>query len=549
MSASKSRLRYIQGRLDELDRSGAVEPLSADLLAEQSLLRSLAATDDQLLATDGPAQRQLQKASNSNAMFDATLRAVSERRSDRLDESASDIIRAEAHSKRAEMDKVRAEAREKVLQIALDGQAKFAAELVGLLARCTVMMGQGSATLNTTFGESPVEGEDTSVAIARQVAESMSRVAQSNDQAFASLIGATTASFQSARDSALLKFTAIPSTTNTNARPGPRGSITGRPKPPARTSLTNHRRRSSLTVSHNSPRRLNPKSPRRPTARHSLSRAPVSRIAEKKSVRWRDETSQGEIDDKGLRPIRRSVSQPTKSLTPLLLVPKPDAKGRDGSEAEWEDEQTEDSMSVSSTSSHATVTGTSTSQTSNNRGIRDRLLRAPRPSPMASLGEETEGEDSPLKPKRSPLGEVMNSPPANHSDGSPSKKQKQKSQARPATPPNSASPSKAARPAPVPGSVSKHSRRVSSVGPQRGEKKSRRRSSLIPRPSPPSAAFSYAYTQPRKTPSKKRRVSAMTEEGNSSSALWVKPARPAFSQSVSVDMSSTAGARNKPVWR
>ena len=59
-------------------------------------------------------------------------------------------------TKSAEMDKVRAEARENVLQIALDGQAKFAAELVGLLARCTVMMGQGSATLRTAFGDSPV---------------------------------------------------------------------------------------------------------------------------------------------------------------------------------------------------------------------------------------------------------------------------------------------------------------------------------------------------------------------------------------------------------
>lgn len=479
-------------------------------------------------------------------MFDATLRAVSERRSDRIDEAGADIIRADAHAKRAEMDKVRAEARENVLQIALDGQAKFAAELVGLLARCTVMMGQGSAALAATFAEISTDDETSTTSVVRQVANSMACVAQGNDQAFATLIGATTASFQLARDSALLKFTSHPVPTINNARPAPRTSVGGRPKPPVRASVATGRRRSSSTQSHNSPRRLNPKSPRRPGARASLSRVANARVVEKKSVRWRDETSQGEIDDKGLRPIRRSVSQPVRSITPLLLVTKPESKGKDESEAEWEDERTEDSMSVSSTSSHSTVTGVPASQPPpNNRSIRDRLVRGTRPSPMTSVGEETEGEDSPLKPRRSPLGDVINSPPTSHFDGSPSKRQKASSQARPSTPPN-VSPSKPSRAAPVPGSASK-TKRVSSIGPLRVEKKSRRRSSLIPRPSPPSAAYSYSYSQPRRTPSKKRRVSVMSQEGGNSSVLWVKPARPAFSQSISADSSS--GGIRKPVWR
>ena len=535
--AAKLRLGYIKGRLDELDTKALSETLSADLLAEQSLLRALSANDEKLLLPDSAVQRQLQKSNNSNAMFNATLRAVSERRSERLDEFGIDSIRADAHSRRAEMDKIVAETREGVLQVALESQAKFASELVGLLARCTVMMSEGSAALKEAFSETQAEERADNVVIARNIAESMDRVAKSNDRVFISMIGASTASFVSARDSTLLKFTAHAPVKASTSRPAMRPSTGSRGKPPIRTSFASGRRRSSLTIVHNSPRRLNTKSPRRPGARQSLGRAPPARAVEKKSVRWRDETSLGEIDDKGLRPARRSVSQPVKTIAPLLLVTKPDSKVRDESEAEWEDERTEDS--VSTTSSTSTVTS------KEDRGIRDRLVRSSKPPPMTSVGEETESEESPMRPKRSPLGDVVNSPPANHSDESPSKKRGEKKQVRPVTPPN-VSPSRTSRTTSVPGSTSKSSRRLSNIGPLRVEKKSRRRSSLIPRPSPPPATYTYAYAQPRKTPSKKRRASTAPYQGGGQSMLWVKPARPTFSQSLGVDN----GVRiAKPTWR
>lgn len=543
------------------------ETLSADLLAEQCLLRTLSANDEQLLLPDSAVQRQLQKTTNSNAMFDATLRAVSERRSERLDEFGIDSIRADAHSKRAEMNKILAETRESVLQAALDSQARFASELVGLLARCTVMMGEGGAALKEAFSETAAEPHADGTVIARNIAESMDRVAKSNDQAFVSMIGASTASFQTARESTLLKFTTHALTNASTSRPTSRPSTGARAKPPIRTSFASSRHRSSLTASHNTPHRLNPKSPRRPGARQGLLRAPPARAVEKKSVRWRDQTSLCEIDgkdlrpaekngirwrnqasldeiaDKDLRPARRSISQPVMTIAPLLLDPKPYGKAKDESDAEWEDERTEDSVSTASSGS----TVVSKEHIPGGRGIRDRLIRSSKPSPMMSVGEETEGEESPARPKRSPLGDVLNSP-LNHSEESPSAKRGGKIRSRPVTP----SPSRTSRTTSMPSSVSKSSRRLSNIGPLRVEKRSRRRSSLIPRPSPPSAVYAYAYAQPRKTPSKKRRVSTMPEQGGSSSMLWVKPARPAFSQSLSADSSSTLEKSVhiiKPGWR
>ncbi|KAF8314728.1 kinesin-domain-containing protein [Clavulina sp. PMI_390] len=545
VAAAKLRLRYIHSRLGELDKAATGAPLSADLLAEQALLRSLAESDEALLVADGPAQRQLQKASNTNAMFDATLRAATERRSDRIDESGADVIRADAHLKRAEMDQVRAETRENVLQIALEGQAKFATELVGLLARCTVMMGQGSASLSAMF---PAETGDEhhAAALVREVSERMSQVARGNDQVFGTLIGATTEEFQVGRDSALLKFTAHPSLASSTLRPVGRTSILGKTKPTARTSLTTTRRRSSVIANHPaphiSPRRLPAKSPRRPGARASLTRVPVGRAAEKKSVRWRDETSLAEIEEKGLRPMaRQSMPQSVRPITPLVLAANPAApkpKEKEESEADWEDERTEDSASVSSASTVSAAPSTHGSQTHKSGAIRDRLVRGSRPTPMESVGEETEGEESPRKPKRAPLGDVINSPPATTSrDSSPSRK----SSKTPSTP--TGSPSRASRSGGVPHSAAK-GRRLSALGPMRVEKKSRRRSSLIPRPSPPSMAYNHSYAQPRKTPSKKRRISSVPLEGADPSAA--APARLVFAQSVSGDSNATG---RKSSWR
>lgn len=591
--AAKTRVRIIKSRLDQFDP----ESTSSDVLAEQALLRSLNSSDESILEPTSSANRQIEKANNSNSMFDATLRAVLKRRSERLDEfslgGSEESVRPDVDMKRAEMDKIRAEARESVLKGVVESQAKFTAELIGLLARCTVLMADGGETLRKAF-PSAVESSSEDLSpeqIARSVADSMARVAASNDEALAALIGQSTSSFQNARDSALLKFSARPSS-STVPRPsasasaarsshGPRGSISTKPGP--RASFSNARRRSSLgtgPIAHhrsvNSPRRSggSSKSPRRPL-RHGAGLATgARRAAEKKSVRWRDETSQGEIDDKGLRPSSRTSgpipSSTVPTVAPLVFVTKPsvnnlsEAKGE--SEAEWEDERTEDSVSVSSASSSSTTTGATAAIARPNGRYRlePGHARGSRITPMMSnlgdVSEDAEGEDdnkgSPRRRpvSRPPLGDVVNSPPNGSRSGRSSPTKLRVAPIRPSTPTNSTQ-----RPQ-IPfgegGSVSSKpvsGRRKSNIGPMRGDKVSRRRSSLIPKPSPPSATYNYAYAQPRRTPSKKKRASILS---SSIVAGGLRPpiARPAFAQSLTsftVDSSIAEGSSGgrKPVWR
>jgi hypothetical protein len=42
---------------------------------------------------------------------------------------------------------------------------------------------------------------------------------------------------------------------------------------------------------------------------------PPAHAVKKKSIRWRNETSFGEIDDKGVRPMQQSISQPEMTIT------------------------------------------------------------------------------------------------------------------------------------------------------------------------------------------------------------------------------------------
>ncbi|KAF9520756.1 hypothetical protein BS47DRAFT_1481137 [Hydnum rufescens UP504] len=520
---ANSRLKAIHGRLGCLASEAANGPLASDLLAEQVLLRSLASTDEQLLRPESAANVQLQKAGNSHSMFEATLRAVSQRKSDRLDELAAENIRADAHSHRAEMDKVRAETREGVLRAALNSQASFTTELVGLLARCTVMMADGGAMLQNVVDSSDLD--PAVVSVLRDITASMSRVAQANDAAFTTLVGQSTASFQSARDSTLLKFSSHASST----RPPPSKPSSSRTIPSHRSSLGHSRRRSStgLSIQHASPRRTHGKSPRKPaSSRQSFLRAePARRVTEKKSVRWRDETSQGEIDDRGLR----SVTAPAKKgITPMVVVSKVDGKKKSlsmESDGEWEDERTDDSISFASSSITSATLEVSQKAPSASRSRSNRLnpnfLKPSRPSPMSSLGEESEDEETPRSSRGKPLADRINSPTPTsaYADLGASPTKLRPGLLRPSTPPMSSSVSRRGT---VPGTASK-SRRRSNIGPVRAER-ARRRSSLIPRPSPP--AVSYAYTQPRKSPSKKnRRASVASEGGAPAYSLGLEPQR------------------------
>src|SRR5258708_7251449 len=403
-----SRLESIRSRFarsDQMDPSS----LSPDLLAERALLQSLARVDEESVKTDSSLQRQAMKSGNSASLFEATLRAVSERKSDRLDEFGMDAVRLDAQLQRVEMERAKAEARECTSKAAFSTQAKFVLDLVGLLARCNVMIANGSATLRTLFNEP--EGVQPEVAVkARELAAAMSHVAASNDSTFTSLIGQNTEAFHSSNHSTLLSFTSHPLPSALSSKPEARGGNVHR------VSLLGHRRRSSVGLAGHSisPRRLPTKPPRRPFIQ-SLSRAEPRRETVKKSVRLRDAISQGEIDDKGLQPAKKS-SPILPPIAPLVLSAVTDGKKRPGNESdgEWEDERTDDgsfsSISNISLSQPFTTQGLPVTSKARAGRLAPSFLRPSRPLPMSRVGEEDENEN-PGQVHASPLSNIVNSPP------------------------------------------------------------------------------------------------------------------------------------------
>lgn len=575
--AARTRLQGIRPRLDQLILDAANGPLSSDLAAERNLLESLASADERLVRSESSARMIVQRANNSNAMFEATLRAVSERRSDRLDEFCIDNVRIDAKHKKADMDRVKAEARESVLKAALECQATMTAQLVGLLARCTVMMSDGGSMLSKSLAGATVD--PTLDSVVRDVAASMTRVAQSNDSAFSTLLGQTTASFQSAQESTLLRFSSHPTSTASSSSQNPLPTA-GKPK---RLSLAPARSRPSLapTSQQSSPRRPH-KSPRKSVGlRHAYAppaprHPPPRRQVEKKSVRWRDETSQGEIDDKGLQPVAADIFTACPSTTVpkvTVQVSLPGKKPSAGSESEneWEDEKTDDSVNISFLSASGSANKvleqriTLPGKRSRPNRLDPNYLRSARPSPMGSLGEVEEDEErqQPSTSSRgSPLSDMLNKQnPYSHLSASPSKLRPNQPQYRPSTPPRTAPTygSPARRPPTVPGSTSKNRRR-SNIGPVRVER-TRRRSSLIPRPSPPGAGGSSHGPPPRKSPSKRPRRISMTgqrapplsyRQPISSILSQSTSSYPSFDPNMSVDSVGGSGLRGgggKPTWR
>ena len=118
LSVAEAKLKVIRARLMALDSQAAstTEPLSADLEAERGLLQALAGPEEQALRPQSALNVRLQRANNSGAMFEATLRAMSERRSDKLDEVSVDNVKLDAKWRKAEMERVKAEARRDALQ-------------------------------------------------------------------------------------------------------------------------------------------------------------------------------------------------------------------------------------------------------------------------------------------------------------------------------------------------------------------------------------------------------------------------------------------------
>ncbi|KIO13047.1 hypothetical protein M404DRAFT_124085 [Pisolithus tinctorius Marx 270] len=463
LSAAEVTLRSINARLAEIESQSS---LSSDLEAERALLRALAGPQEQAVKSESQLNVRLSRSQNSRNMFEATLRAVCERRSDNLEDVSMENVKADAIWRKAEMERVRAEAEKDAVKESFQSQADILVNLLGMVGRCNVVLGEASRILHTAVEEGR-EGLEGTV---RAMTASLKSVAGKNDDAFAALLGQTTAAYTQSGTSAIDAFA-----------PGP--FTRALPDQTSQPVSKTYRRLSYNTIA--SPPRRSHKTPRK-SLRSSIGQ-PYRRASdrERKVVQWKDEAGQGDLDDGG----KKSV--PLLSVTSVdnsEIIPR--CQSVAGSESEWEDERTDDSLNLSFNS--APIHGSlSASGAKSNSDLRPSTSRRSRPSRLDSgflptngqgfLGSLQEADES-ASPARhpSPLSDRSMNCLTNSEDASAATLCIPKKGDRSASPTRRL-PTSAPKLAPP---TSKTARRRSNIGPVRHEK-TRRRSSMIPQPSPP----------------------------------------------------------------
>ncbi|KAG8960479.1 kinesin-like protein Klp5 [Tulasnella sp. 419] len=550
INAVDLRLKPIRIRLAQLDSQAAHSPLPSDLLAERTLLHELLTADEAITRPGSTARQRQSRGSNAEALFDATLRAATERKTDRLEEEHVETIRADAKLRRMELDVMKLQAREGVLKESLSEQAEILTTLVSALSKCTTLMKESANALENASSSSE---SDMGTAI-QPIAGALAKMVKSNDQTFVTLLGSKSAVISTV-ESSLPDYTYHPP-----AQTAPRRSSISIP------STSKARRHSSSSSAaipshHRSPRKQN-------ATRLSIVPSvgpyvrPEGRKGEKKSLRWRDEAGEGKLDDRS------------------LVLDNSSTKPESASEAEWEDIKTEDSLSVSNSSVDGSLPLLFPKPSeASNENILGRRVRSSRfdaaflkpQAPTLSMLAEVEDENLRSPKKLPPLGERSNQPPPSEPSSSSS------SIKGPGTPPRPVAARK------VPLSVSK-GRRRSNIGPMRIEK-TRRRSSLIPQLSPNTSSLSRSttatssdahrrQTEPdRRSPVKKaRRISSGTRSSlsvvaGSGPSVARRPWRPSLARlgggpapspgsgsgSLDTSLDSSVGSRavsvSKRTWR
>ena len=494
LSIAKVKLGAIQTRLSQIDTAG---PTAASQ-AERALLQALALPEEEAVKPGSLLNTRLQRSSNSNAMFDATMRAVSERKSEKLDEVSVDNMKLEASFRKASMEKLKAESERDAMRDAVADMADVIVKLVGMLGRCTVMVGEAANVLSKSFDK-----DDMGITV-KKVAAILENIREKNDETFKGLVGHSIESYimQDPVESSALENYGATFTRRVSSGPAVLQQV----------ARSNTSRRSStygnMSISASPPRRSH-KSPRK-SLRSSLASQPYRRAPEKekkgvksaKNVQWRDEAGQGDLDDGGAKvslaiipPSPNPLPQDSSSKAPLR-APSPVQRCplSLGSESEWEDdnenEKTDDSLSMSFMASSSTQLNSSSSS-------RPTAGRRPRPSRLdpgflkskskLSMLSSLLEDDEDINDSRSyPLSEMninrmSSTDDSGSSDGN---LHVPKVRDRLLGSPNRRAPS-TGKASSLPASVSKSSgRRRSNIGPMRNEKV-RRRSSMIPQLSPP----------------------------------------------------------------
>ncbi|EIN10851.1 kinesin-domain-containing protein [Punctularia strigosozonata HHB-11173 SS5] len=487
LAAASIRLEVTRSRLAQLDAMGP-GPLAADLELERELLRGLAGPEEEMLKPGSALNVRLQRSTNSGNLFDAMLKAVTERKSDKLDEASVENVKLDARWRKSELERIKADAERDALRDALIGQAQMVVNLVGMMGRCTVMLGEASRAL----GLAAANNVDDLGATLKSLGAKLGVVAESNDEAFKHLVGVSSAAYAANAAGSIDSFHGHATTLS---RPTPGISAPSSLKPKGT-------RRSSQGLAVGSPaRKLHRSSPRKGRASLTGAHAPHSRRVsssevKKKSVQWKDEAGQGSLDDGGGNPFQIST---IPDVSVIASSPLPDDSGTGlrrpasvaGSESEWEDERTDDSVHASFSgfsSRQDSLSGSTLPLPSASHQRTSRLGSAylkSRGSTLSSLAE-VEGENgTPMRP--SPLSDLS----LNRMRGSAESSNSSSSSEGPSTlhvpkgrERHAITPAKRAPAMPrVVGSAAKSGRRRSNIGPLRHEKQ-RRRSSQIPQLSP-----------------------------------------------------------------
>ncbi|KAF5369935.1 hypothetical protein D9758_001299 [Tetrapyrgos nigripes] len=520
VSVAQIKLAAIRRRIAEIDEitSSSSSP-SPSLEAERALLKSLAGPEEEALRSGSVLNTRIQRSSNANAMFSATLRAVSERRSDRLDEVSIDNVKLDAQCRKAEMEMLKAEQERDVFKEATEDVAQVMVVLIGMLGRCTVMVGDASSALQNN-------GDDDG-SVSSSIAGLLSNLKQKNDEIFNKLIGHSTESYKvddSLSNSSFDLFQGYEPSFTRRISSGPAALQTAQSSKPRRTS----------TVDPSSPRRH--KSPRKslhsslaaqPYRRASNQERKTTRTRTVKNVQWKDEAGHGSLDD------ARSQLKPTLAVIPASPAPAESAStsgkaaavsplhsrsaSRAGSESEWEDDndKTDDSFSFSVSSSRDSLSVSSARSYGS-------LGRRPRPSRL---------DPSFLKAKKAPtLGSL-----AEDDESSYRTQDRRLSQPLADRSLNSLGDSKNRVPS-TPRTANK-TRRRSNIGPVRAEK-ARRRSSQIPQLSPPGGDG-----KPRRLLGSPAKRSKRISLSRAAPSYRLKP------NLSLVDVDTSISRASKPTWR
>jgi kinesin family protein 18/19 len=576
LSVAQCRRRAIHSRLEELDKqAGSPDGLTADLEAERGLLCALAAPEEDVLKPESAVNVRLQRSVNASNMFEAMIRAITERRSDRLDEISIENVKLDAQWRKATVERNRAEAEREAMEESMVEQARMVVDLLGMVGRYTVVLGDTSRSLRTALEE----GRDGLDGTVRAVAASLRALVERNDEDFQTLVGHTVAS-----------YAAIPLPSNLEGFKGCMRSKRVSSAPTELQSRTKTSRRSSTygALGVGSPlRRSHLKSPRK-SLRNSLSgsglpyRRPSGKGKEKKVVQWRDEAGQGNLDEARELSILvgTETSNPSISITPasddssVFSAPAQTS----ATENEWEDEKTDESVQLSF-SLPLPNPQTRASATRGRRGSRlePNFFKARGISTLGSLKEDDENGESSATGRRALSDRSLNSFVHDASSAMSSGSGGGGVQ-RPSLPSKASSKlsSPVRRPPPTtPRSAAgalKISRRRSNIGPMRIEK-ARRRSSLRP---PPAHADEDAYlgesasapvagtqrvpmggadpVRNLKSPAKKKRMSllSLASKGMGYSSRVHPGVRASLAAVPHGDISSSAdmSARMaKPTWR